>query len=374
MMKKLSLTSWVLILSIGALFLLFWLLPARDYSATEKRYLANPPTVTWESLLSGDVSRDVEDYLTDHFPGRNLFVGVHAYWNLFTGRNAVGSVYHCGDGYLIRAPEQGSLDTLDKNVTRFAAFAQGTGLPASLIVVPSAGSILEDLLPANHDAYPDDEAMEHVYNLAGDLAVLDLREEFAQEKTATQLYYKTDHHLTSAGCYTVYNAYCRSLGLAPLPKAAYTILRSTGFKGTGWSSSGYWLTKADDLELWQSGDDLTVTIVEAGQEDVVSDSPFFLDNLSADDQYTVFLDGNHTLVRIDNPGTSTGERLLVLRDSFGHCIAPFLASNYSQIILVDLRYYRASVSQLIQDYGITRLLFLYGMDSLLTDTNSAWLS
>ena len=373
-MKKLSLTAWVFILGIGALFLLFLFLPAKDYSATEKRYLAKAPTVTWDSLISGDVSEAVEDYLTDHFPARNLFVGVHAYWDLLTGRNATGSVYHCDDGYLIRAPEQVSMETLDKNVTRFSAFAQGTGLPASLIVVPSAGSVLEDLLPANHDAYPDEEAMEHIYDLAGSLAVLDLYDVFEQEKTSTQLYYKTDHHLTSAGCYTVYDAYCRSVGLAPLPKAAYTILRSTGFRGTGWSSSGYWLTPADDLELWQSGDDLTVTIIEVGQEDVVSGSPFFLDNLTADDQYTVFLDGNHTLVRIDNPGASTGERLLVLRDSFGHCMAPFLASNYSQIILVDLRYYRASVSQLIQDYGITQLLFLYGMDSMLTDTNSAWLS
>ena len=41
--------------------------------------------------------------------------------------------------------------------------------------------------------------------------------------------------------------------------------------------------------------------------------------------------------------------------------------------LLDLRYYRGNVTQLVQDYGVEELLFLYGTSTLLTDTNSAWL-
>ena len=35
-------------------------------------------------------------------------------------------------------------------------------------------------------------------------------------------------------------------------------------------------------------------------------------------------------------------------DSFSHCLAPFLAENYSEVILVDMRYYKNSISELAQ--------------------------
>ena len=41
--------------------------------------------------------------------------------------------------------------------------------------------------------------------------------------------------------------------------------------------------------------------------------------------------------------------------------------------MVDLRYYSASVSELIKNEGIDRVLVLYSIDNLATDTNLGWL-
>ncbi len=373
-MKRIRLATWAVMGVTGLVFVLFCLLPEKTYSETEKRYLAEAPQLTWTALLNGDVSKHVETYLSDHFPARNFFVGLNAYWNLLTGRNATGSVYYAKDGYLLRAPETQDLQTLERTISNFASFAEKNDLPTWFLAIPESGYILSDKLPENHADYPDKAALLKVQQLCGSITYVDLETAFQSVADSEQLYYKTDHHLTSAGCYEVYTAFCRAQGRRPAARENYEISYSEGFTGTNWSSSGYFLTAPDTVEVWDALDDLTVTIIEAGEENIVKDTPFFLDNLRKSDQYTVFLDGNHTLITIENHRVNNGKRLLLLEDSYGHCLAPFLAGDYEMVVLVDMRYYRNPVSALIKDYDITEMAFVYGVQSLLTDTNSAWLS
>ena len=90
------------------------------------------------------------------------------------------------------------------------------------------------------------------------------------------------------------------------------------------------------------------------------------------DKYPVFLDGNHSLSTIQNPNAEGGT-LLVIRDSYAHCFSTFLAANYKTIYLVDLRYYRDNLSQFVAEHPVDKVLYLYGVDNLVSDTNSAWL-
>ena len=76
---------------------------------------------------------------------------------------------------------------------------------------------------------------------------------------------------------------------------------------------------------------------------------------------------------IENSAASSNEKLLVVKDSFAHSLVPYLADHYSKIIMVDLRYYTDSVSQLIEQEGIDRVLVVYSIDNLATDTNLGWL-
>lgn len=373
-MQRLRFPALALITASALMPILFCALPRKDYSATERRYLEEPPAVTAEGLLRGELSEKFEDYLADHFPGRNLFVGVNAYWNLLTGRNAAGEVCHCADDFLIAAPKSCTTEQLTTNLERFDRFAERMNLPATLLMIPTAGDVVTDVLPKVHAPYHFGECLPLAQSFPH-LRVPDLgaalSAQYAGDGEAP--YYRTDHHLTSAGCYMVYQAFCESRGTQPLPREAYTVSRYDGFHGSAWTSSGYWLTPSETLETWDSGAPLRVTIEEAGKEPVIADSPFFTENLRSDDMYTVFLDGNHALVRIENPDAAGKGKLLLVRDSYGHCLAPFLASEYEEIILVDLRYYRWPVSALVEQYGITELGFACGLDNLLTDTNSAWL-
>lgn len=345
--------------------------PEKKYSEKEKRYLEKAPTISWTGIMDGSVQDQLENWIADQFPGRDLWVSIHAYANLLIGRNAHQDIYFGKDGYLINAPSGSDLTNFKTTLSRFDAFAEKTGVPATMVMVPATGWIKEDCLPLGHGVYPDDLMFETAAEQATHMNVLDLRDILMQADITAPVAYHTDHHLTSFGNYTLYTALRAAQGRDALQQTDYTVETVDGFRGTTWSGSGYWLTDADQIELWHSGAEVSVTISD-GEEEVVADSVFFRDHLNELDMYPVFLDGNHALTTIANPKAREGT-LLVIKDSYAHGLATFLADHYQTIYLLDLRYYRGKVSEFAADHDVDELLFLYGTSTLMTDTNSAWL-
>lgn len=373
-MKKLYhfLPALVFLVFLAAMALLLLFSPVREYSENEKRYLAGRPEVSAENILSGEAQKELEKFTADQIPGRDFFVGVNAYWNLATGRNAAQDIYYCDEGYLINAPKQADEKIFTDNLTRFDQFAEKLGVPADLVMVPTTGYLMEEVLPAFHKEYQDDA----LYDLAGTLLenvrLVDVRDALKQGKDGGQICYRTDHHLTSYGNYLFYEAYQKANNATYLSRDAYEVTSYDGFYGTDWSGSGYWLVDPDTVEVWDAGLAPTVTLIDGGAEPKVSNDLFYLSHLENLDKYPIFLDGNHAMVTIHNPDAQGGN-LLVIRDSYAHCLSTFLAADYQNIYLVDLRYYRQSVSEFVAEHPVDRVLYLYGMDNLITDTNSAWL-
>lgn len=90
---------------------------------------------------------------------RTQWVGANAYFNLSVGNNGADGVYNCKNGYLINKPILDT-DTLESNVQTIADFAKSVDVPVTVTLVPSTGYIANDVLPAVHDTYTDDENRE----------------------------------------------------------------------------------------------------------------------------------------------------------------------------------------------------------------------
>ena len=56
----------------------------------------------------------------------------------------------------------------------------------------------------------------------------------------------------------------------------------------------------------------------------------------------MFLHGNNGLSRIKGDGTG---RILVIKDSYANCFAPYLTANYADIDVVDFRNYNYGLGQ-----------------------------
>ncbi|MBQ7133207.1 MAG: hypothetical protein IJO20_01780 [Ruminococcus sp.] len=371
------LPSIVFIVFIFVMTILFFALPKKEYSSSEKRYLAQFPTLTVDSFFSGEFGEDFETYLSDHTAFRNFWVGFNSYYNLALGNPLSNGIYHCDDGYLINDPPV--TDRLSINIDVIAEFSKSNNLDTTMILAPSTGYISNDVLPNKHIIYNDDELFTETAQTLSDnnISFVDIKDDF---KTAynngTQIYYKTDHHWTEEGAYLAYCALAKDMNFTANSKESYEITSHPDFYGTTYSSSGFWYTKPDDIEIWESKSikdgDITVSITDNG-ETITHNSLFFLDNLNDDDKYPVYLDGNHPYTHIKNNAVKNGEKLLVIKDSFAHSLVPFLADHYSEIFMIDMRYYKQSVSELIKNNDFSQLLFIYSVDNLGSDTDIAWL-
>lgn len=367
----------VFLIFIYGMALWFLFSPKTDYSSSEKRYLQKFPDANVEKVLSGEFGSEFETFFADQFPQRNTWVGINAYTTLAEGNNGASGVYNCKNGYLINKPVSTD-NNLDKNVGAVVDFAKTIDAPTTVMLVPSTGYIADDVLPTFHDKYNDDEDISKISStLSKDkIGFVDLRERFKSEyKNGSQLYYKTDHHWTTKGAYTGYQELCKALGITPIDDSTLKKDSYPDFYGTTYSSSGFWLTPPDNIEIWSnpknSDKNISVKITE-GANVKTSGSMYFTDHLKEDDKYPVFIDGNHALTEITNTNAKNGT-ILLIKDSFSHSLAPFLAENYSKVVLVDLRYYKESVSDLVTTYNPEQVVVLYGIDNLATDTDIVWL-
>jgi len=357
--------------AIAIMALLTFFGPHRTYSENEKRVLAESPKLSWQNIMSGQFQDEIETYISDHLVGREFFVGVSAYFDRLLGKNSLNDIYAADGGYLINAPKEDKNDNFAVNISNFQKFSSQCGIKSTLMIVPSAGYIMNDRLPAFHKKYNDSALFEKANELSPGINFFDGRSTLYEEYSkGTEVYYHTDHHLTSEGSYALYTGYCRFANLDFPLKEEYDIEKYDGFYGTTYSGSGYWLNDPDVLEIWDLGLDVTVTHQE--KADKTSDTMFFKEHLDKMDMYPVFLDGNHSYVKISNPHAKKGN-LLLIRDSFAQNMAPFLAYNYKNIHMLDMRYYRSSVTELIDENDIDEILYLYGIDTLITDKSSNWL-
>ncbi len=353
---------------LAGMLVLYLVLPKQDFSEKEKRYLAESPKLSWESLSTGDFSEDVESYLADHIPGRDFLVGFNAYLELYTGKQVTKDVYLAEGDRLVEAPGQWNGKTIEKNMTAINAFAESLSRNVDMILVPSAGYCLQQSIKGISNPYLDDKMIQGVYDMAGgQVSPLNITDAFFGK---SDFFYRTDHHWTSRGAYEAYSAYMTQKGRQYLPETAFAVTSYDGFLGSTYSRSGLWLTEGEKIELWDSGAVFTVSNQDS---EATHDSVFYPQRLEELDKYTVYLDGNHSLVRVENPAAAGKGKLLVIRDSYANCLGGFLANSYETVILVDLRYYKEPVSQIVASEGITDVLVCYSLNNFLTDSNIVWL-
>ncbi len=360
---------------IFTFMILLFVIPKQKYSAQEKKMLADFPSVTVENIMDGKFQEGLDTWLSDHLPARNFFVGLSADYELVTGRNGKKGIYLGKEGYLFPKPTADT-EKISENAGYIKEFADCSDVPVYMSLIPSSGYVNSDKLPLNHEPYNDGELIDKFSSQLGEnITFTDVKSEFSEKAKTEQLYYRTDHHWTAKGAYECYRLLGEKLGYEPVPEENFEKERIDGFYGTSYSKSALWWVSPDKIELWKNKDQSSGSVsvsIHDGDEEKDGNSYFFREHLNEDDKYPVYLDGNHSLVRIKN-SDAKGGKLIIVKDSYAHAIAPFLSQNYSEIIMVDLRYYKKDVSALAQQEKADGVLILYSLDNLAADDNISFL-
>lgn len=342
----------------------------RTFSEQENRMLAEMPVLTAESIKNESFMTGLEEYTADQFIGRDFWITLKMYSDLFLGKREFNGVYLCKDQYLMEIPSEPDTENVEANIEAINTFASNhSDLLTNMVVVPNAAYVMKDYLPKGAPVRNQGEDIEWIKSLlSGQVGFVDVTETLA-EHVDEGLYYKTDHHWTSKGAMYGFEAAAFAMQITdPVENySVYTV--STSFEGTMASTSGYHAVK-DSIEIYVPADEEVKYIVSDTDNAEKRTTIFDTSALEEKDQYQVFFGGNHSLVDITTVN-ETDRRLLIFKDSYANCFVPFLLPYYSEIIMVDPRYYYDNVDMVIENYAVTDVLFLYNVDTFLTDNSLA---
>lgn len=217
---------------------------------------------------------------------------------------------------------------------------------------------------------------------AENIRCIDIRKYMEKEgKTANQLFYKTDHHWTAAA------------GMWAAHIVGDTLNESYGYhiETDKLSQDNYREKKYEKIFLGSRG--RKVTLAKAAPEDFSLYYPKFItsyhyeipskgidvtgdfsvmydmSNVNSIDYYNIntysaYGYADVPLIRIKNKNIHDGHRLLILKNSYGNVVVPFLSTTVNEIHVLDLRHFTGSLQTYIKEYGPDTVLFIMSMEGL----------
>ncbi len=375
----------IFVLIVAAIAIVNAAMPKKDFSENENRVLAEFPELTWESLFVGTPTvdetgretkqiwtTDFETYISDHFMFRDQWVGLKSLVELAAQKKDSGGVYFAKDGYLIEQFWSYDNGRFQGNLTAAKEFSQMVqdrfGIEVKAMIVSTANDILKDKLPLFAPEVDQQELIEQMKEaLPGFIDVTDALNAHKEEG----VFYKTDHHWTSLGVYYAYQEFCKAMGIEQKPLSWYrSEVLSDQFLGTTYSKANLYTVQPETIMYYKNPNEYPVEVEYRAGDKVTETSNSLIEEkyLSEKDKYSAFLNGNQAITKITT-SNKNGKKLLIIKDSYGNSFAPFAVNDYEEVHMIDLRAYRQSTLDYMEQNGITDVLMLYNVQNFTEDSN-----
>ncbi|MBO5128436.1 MAG: hypothetical protein J6D10_12785 [Clostridia bacterium] len=374
----------------------FVLTPDADFSEEENRSLTTFPKFTWERLLDGSFSSDINEYFADQFPARDALVGIKGVTETLLLKGENNGVLLGDDGQLAvrlfdayksrleRTPDMDYYYTENVAVAVDAlnAFAKSSVVPVTTMIPPRTVDIASSAFdyPTEISDVLDVQLAESIVPEAGYLADLPKQME-TRYNDGEYVYFRTDHHWTTYGAYIAYIMLMQEWDMTDeiLPPESFAVETIENFYGTTWSRAGYKFVEPDTLEVWTPGneDEFTTTCYtekqvkgEDGKPTKVKEAaktfPGWLNReyLAKKDKYAAFLDGTHNEQTVFKTTETGRPRLLIAKDSFANTMVPFLAQHFD-LVIVNLAGRMTDLTEYVSEYGCDRVLIVWNRANLI---------
>ncbi len=344
-----------------ALSLFAWTKPVTDISSSERRKLAQRPTVDLQSILTASFMNDFETYAQDQFPLRDVFRSGYALAShrLLFQRDVHG--IYLTNGYAVKQEYPLNLTSIEGAAQKLDAiyrdYLSQTDCKVYSAIVPEKGYFLAE--DAGQLSLDYGTLLQQFCSQTPFADYIDIWGNLTAES-----YYKTDPHWRQESLLDVSKQLGDSMGI-PLSQNYETEIVKKDFQGLYPSQSG--LTMHDETIAALTNtllEGCIVTNYETNQVGGVYDS----EKLNGRDPYDYFLSGACALMTIENPKATTERELVLFRDSFGSSLAPLLMEGYRKITLIDTRYIAPALIGSFVEFTNQDVLFLYSATLLNNST------
>lgn len=352
---KEKIISIIFIFTLFSFSLASLIIKDKDISTYERRKLSSKET------LKEDFISNLDDYLTDQFPLRDLFISTNSTFDRYILGNNDSNDTYIKDGFII--DKNYPLD--EKNVNGFIEkinYVKENYLNDNRVfysIIPDKAYFLNDQKYLKLDyTYLLNKLQKEI-----NIPYIDIINLLTLDD-----YYKTDIHIKQDSYFKVIEK------LSPYLEFAYQDLSYeekiyNNFYGASYSKVPSFI-KPDELK-YMSNDTINNTKakhLEYGEKNI-----YDIEMLSSADAYNIFLSGPSSIIEIENSSIDNNKELIIFRDSFASSMTPLLIPYYKKITLIDLRYINMNYVTNYVDFTNQDVLFLYSTlivnDSILLKVN-----
>ena len=377
-------------------------------SSVENRNLTRFPKFSVVSALKGDYFKDVATWYADTFPMRDKLISannkVKGYYGIEQHEKMVTSVKEKADEIPVEddtevaelptnveAPTSGAVDEevqdavtngmyikdgvvyniyyfYQEGVDRYVSLLNETAKTLDgttqvySILAPTNVILLDQKLQDKLGGSDETQALQYYASKFSDQVKTCYLPDIFKKHKDDYLFFGTDHHWTADGAYYAYKMFCKEKGIKAHKKDYFTTATYEPFLGTFYANLKDESLKnnPDSVKVYfPKGTNAAEIVGTDGQTtsgEVVRDDVYDENN-----KYLVFLGGDYPKTTIVNDEIDDDSACLMLCDSYGNAMAPFLVDHYHTVYVMDFRTAEDNICKFCEDNGIDDLIVLNSM-------------
>lgn len=240
-------------------------------------------------------------------------------------------------------------------VSKVADALAGTTRVYSLAIPTSFGIMLPDDIQEKYPNYTNQgESIEFVFSkMSANVIPVRCYDNLMRHRNE-YLYFRTDHHWNGIGAYYAYEAFCETKGIQPYTMSQREEKQVSGFMGTLYTASkkDKSLRPADTIYAYKPyTKSASMTFYDKNGN--ATKWPIISNNTS----YSLFAGSDNPLTIFKNPDVTDGSVCIVVKESYGNALMPYLVDHYSTIYEVDYRYWTGDIAAYAREVGAHDLIF-----------------
>jgi len=236
--------------------------------------------------------------------------------------------------------------------------ALGSDVNVYSLVAPTAVSYYLPSKFADCTASEKDN-INHLNSLFEDVVPVDAYGALEAHKSEA-IYSRTDHHWQPLGAYYAAEEFAKTASVSFAPMSAYETAALDNYVGTlyGYTGNAVFKDNPEPFVYYKPTNAFTTTYYNTDMTNAREGSLLLrnVEQLDPSSWYLEFMGGADRITHITTDCTND-RRLLIIKDSYGNALVPCLTRSFSEIWVIDMRYFEPKVVDFAKEHEITDVLF-----------------
>ncbi|MBE6625877.1 MAG: hypothetical protein E7628_01670 [Ruminococcaceae bacterium] len=239
------------------------------------------------------------------------------------------------------------------------------------MALPSAiGVVLPDDIREIFPRYTDQgAAIDKIYaKMSDDVITVDCHSNLMLHRDE-YLYFRTDFHWNGPAAYYAYEAFCEMKGVKP-----YTLDEREKVEFDNFLGALYRNSCGEDPTLGETPDTViaykpysrTASLEITDRQGNTMPWSIIADvsSWSSATKYSTFAGGDSPFAVFKNPEVKDGSVCVIVKESYGNALLPYLVDHYSTIYEIDYRYWEGNLLDFVKEKQADDLIFANNMSML----------